>query len=177
MVVRRPSRTVIRPDDGEHVTMSTGIEVVYRISADDTGGAFAVVEHPVPPGAFVPPDTHRNEDELSYLVAGRIAAYVGGEVHELSAGSYLLKPRGVPHAFWNPADEPALMLELIWPPAMADAYREMARAEQRPGGPDREELMAIARRYGVLPNRELLPELEERYGVRAPDAYRRMADH
>lgn len=53
----------------------------------------------------------------------------------------------------------------------------MARAEQRPGGPDREELMAIARRYGVLPNRELLPELEERYGIRAPDAYRRMADH
>jgi hypothetical protein len=89
----------------------------------------------------------------------------------LGSGSYLIKPRGIPHAFWNPSEqEPALILEIIWPPALADAFREMVAAEQRPGGPDRAELVAIAKKYAVRPNPELVPELVDRHGVQLPDA-------
>jgi quercetin dioxygenase-like cupin family protein len=161
-------RIAIQPGDGERDSMATGVGVIYKIDSDDTGAAFALLEHPVPAGVFVPPHTHRREDELSYVASGRIMAWVGQQVHDLPTGSYLIKPRGIAHAFWNPTQEPALILEVIWPPAMASAFREMAQAEQRSGGPDQAEMAAIAAKYEIYPNPELVPWLVEKYGLRPP---------
>jgi hypothetical protein len=41
--------------------------VVFKVSGADTGGAFAVVEHPIEPGRLVLPHVHLHEDEYSYL--------------------------------------------------------------------------------------------------------------
>jgi hypothetical protein len=36
---------------------------------------------------------------------------IGDQFIEAPAGSYVIKPRGLPHAFWNPGSTPALALE------------------------------------------------------------------
>jgi hypothetical protein len=40
---------VVRPGEGRSVSLG-GMGVVFKVSGADTGGAFAVVEHPIEPG-------------------------------------------------------------------------------------------------------------------------------
>jgi mannose-6-phosphate isomerase-like protein (cupin superfamily) len=47
-------------------------------------------------------------------------------VLEAGPGDFVLKPRGVAHAFWNGGDVPARMLELISPAGFENYLRELA---------------------------------------------------
>jgi hypothetical protein len=57
-------RVEVKPGEGRSVSLG-GMGVVFKISGADTGGAFAVVEHPIEPGRLVPPHVHVREDEYS----------------------------------------------------------------------------------------------------------------
>jgi mannose-6-phosphate isomerase-like protein (cupin superfamily) len=47
--------------------------VRFMIDGETTEGRFSLVEHPLPPRALgAPLHTHRNEDEYSYVLEGRI---------------------------------------------------------------------------------------------------------
>lgn len=61
------------------------------------------MEHPVEPGIIVEPHTHQYEDELSYVVSGTIWARIGDREIEAPPSTYIWKPRGIMHTFWNPA--------------------------------------------------------------------------
>ena len=67
--------------------------------------------------------THRNEDEYSYVLEGRLGVQLGDEVLEAGPGELVFKPRGVPHAFWNAGDEPLRLLELISPAGFENYFR------------------------------------------------------
>jgi mannose-6-phosphate isomerase-like protein (cupin superfamily) len=78
--------------------------VRYLLEGEATGGAFAVVEHPIAPRVLAAPvHTHEREDEYSYVLEGRVGFQVGDEMRESGPGELVAKPRGTPHAFWNPA--------------------------------------------------------------------------
>ena len=87
------STTVVKPGEGRSVWLG-GMGVVFKVSGADTGGAFAVVEHPIEPRRLMLPHVHRHEDEYSYVLEGTIGERVGD--HEVAAGpgSYLIKARG-----------------------------------------------------------------------------------
>jgi quercetin dioxygenase-like cupin family protein len=78
-------------------------------------GDFSIVERPIDPGRMVHPHVHPHEDEFSYILEGEIGARVGDEVLQATIGSYVFKPRGLPHTFWNATTKPARLLELISP--------------------------------------------------------------
>ncbi len=60
----------LRPHGGTLVDLG-GLGVHFKVRGKQTGGAFAVVEHPISPGIIVEPHIHRHEDELSYVVEAR----------------------------------------------------------------------------------------------------------
>src|SRR5919202_205737 len=94
------------PSDGKSVYFS-GLGVRFMIDGDQAGGGFSLVEHPIDPHTLAAPlHRHANEDEYSYALEGRVGVQLGDEV---------FKPRGQWHAFWNPGDEPAKLLEIISP--------------------------------------------------------------
>jgi mannose-6-phosphate isomerase-like protein (cupin superfamily) len=101
--------------------------------------AFSLVEHPMAPGIIGSPiHTHSREDELSYVVSGMVQAQVGDNVITARAHEIIWKPRGVPHAFWNPGPARALILELIVPGGFERYFRELvALARASNGQPDR----------------------------------------
>jgi len=77
------------------------------IEAARAGEGFALVEHPIDPRSLAAPmHTHRNEDEYSYVLEGVVGVQIGDEVLEGRPGDLIVKPRGVPHAFWNAGDVP-----------------------------------------------------------------------
>src|SRR5579863_477964 len=103
---------------GDRLTIYLGgIQARPLISEHDHPGVgFCVIEAPIGPRTLAGPlHTHRHEDGCWYVVEGRFAAQVGDEVVSGGPGSLVLAPRGVPHTYWNPGDEPALYLEMCWP--------------------------------------------------------------
>src|SRR3954471_17529637 len=79
-----------------------GFGTRYVVSAEQTGGGFAVVDHELAARARgAPMHTHGREDEISHVTAGRLGVQIGNDVFEAGPGDTVVKPRGVAHALWN----------------------------------------------------------------------------
>jgi mannose-6-phosphate isomerase-like protein (cupin superfamily) len=100
------------------------------------GERFSVIEHPIPPRSLAAPlHFHHNEDEYSYVLEGRLGALLGDEVAEAGPGSWVFKPRGEWHTFWNAGDTPCRIIEVIRPAGFENYFREVAAVfEDAAGG-------------------------------------------
>src|SRR4051794_3294307 len=82
------------------------------LAATSSGPTFVV--HSLAPRALgAPLHTHRDQDEWSYVISGLVGVRVGAVTVTARAGDVVLKPRGVPHAFWNAGTAPARFLEVL----------------------------------------------------------------
>ena len=115
-----------------------GLGIQFKLDGTHTQGAFSVVEHPLEPGAFAPPHTHSREDEFSYVLEGTVGVKLGDQEFLVSHGSYIVKPRGIPHSFWNPGPEPARLLEIIAPAGFERYFVQLAALVNKNGPPDEE---------------------------------------
>ncbi len=117
--------------------------LVLRVGARRLGGAASIHEGVLAPDELVPPHTHSREDQCLYVVSGRVIVEVGDELVDAAAGSFVIKPMGLPHAFWNPAPSPAHVLEITSPGGFESFYDEMSMVE----GPD--DAAAVTDRYAM----------------------------
>jgi quercetin dioxygenase-like cupin family protein len=92
------SEILIGPDEGACLPV---LDIVHKVTAEVSGGSLKIEEWGLPPGEMIPPHTHAREDECSFVLEGEMKCYVDGEVVLAQKGSYVIKPRGVPHAFYN----------------------------------------------------------------------------
>ncbi len=158
------TRNVLGPLEGETVNLMA-LGVRFMIDSETTGGAFSLVEHPLPPRALgAPVHTHRNEDEYSYVLEGRIGVQLGDHVLEAGPGELVFKPRAVPHAFWNAGDEPARLLELISPGGFENYFRELAPLLAATE-PDEAAIGEVVARYDLEIDFGTIPVLAETHGL------------
>ncbi len=159
---------LVAPGDS-HLVPLIGLGVSFKISGEQTGGLFSVVEHPVEPGTLVRPHMHTREDECSYVLEGEIGAQIGDQVFRAGPGSYIFKPRGVPHTFWNAGPAPARLIEIITPAGLEHYFAELSEILGASRPPDFAKIANLYARYGCADAKlEWIPELEAKYGVRAP---------
>jgi quercetin dioxygenase-like cupin family protein len=147
--------------------MIGSIGVGFRLGGEETGGQVAIVEHPFPPGALVPPHVHTREDEFSIVTAGAIGFRSGSDEVVLEAGGYISKPRGELHSMWNAGTEEARMIEIITPAGFERFFAELADLCQA-GPPDRDILEPLAASYGLFFDPTWVPELVAKYGLNSP---------
>jgi hypothetical protein len=102
----------VGPGEGRSVSLG-GMGVVFKASGANTGGAFAIVEHP-------------------------IGAKVGDQEIVAGPGTYVIKPRELMHTFWNTGSGLARLLEVIAPAGFETYFIELAEAEV----PDRRQELA-----------------------------------
>ncbi|MGA5305744.1 cupin domain-containing protein [Nucisporomicrobium flavum] len=159
-----PPLTVVQPGGGRVGSLGD-IGVHFKLWGEDTGGAFAIVEHPFPVGALVAPHRHTREDEYSIVTEGEIGFRSGDREVVLGPGGYITKPRGELHAMWNAGAAPARMIEIITPAGFEHFFREVA--ELIAAGPAAAgEGGDLAERYGLaFGEPEWLPEIVERFGL------------
>src|SRR5262252_3387015 len=145
--------TVVGPDNGRDGFLGS-IGVRFMIDGSDAGERFSLVEHPMSPRALAAPlHLHTREDEYSFVLEGRMGALLGDDVVEAGPGDLVFKPRNQWHTFWNAADEPCRILEIISPAGFERFFAELVAL----GGAikaDPEELAALNERYGL----EMQPE-------------------
>ena len=156
---------VIAPGQGEGGSFG-GLGVQFKIDGTRTGGHFSIVEHPIDPRRLIRPHMHTTEDEYSFVIEGVIGARIGDEIVEGGPGTYIIKPRNVPHTFWNPTDQPARLLEIISPSGFENYFRELGQMIQAgpfsPAG--RAELEG---RFGFQPaGADWIADLKARFGLK-----------
>jgi quercetin dioxygenase-like cupin family protein len=94
----------IGPGEGAYLPV---LDITHKVTADSLDGALAIIEGSIPPGDMIPPHTHAREDECAFVLEGELTYDIGGEIIVARAGSFVLKPRGVYHAFCNTGTEAA----------------------------------------------------------------------
>ncbi len=163
---KTPPRILLEPKEGKLVWLG-GIGVVFKLFGKDTRGAFSIVEHPVRPKTLVPPHMHADTDEFSIVVDGKIGARIGDKVIEAMPGSYILKPRGIPHTFWNPGLKMAKIVEIISPPGFEKFFEEAAELFRIVRPPDIQEVKRVAAKYHTtLGWDDWVPELTTKYKLK-----------
>jgi mannose-6-phosphate isomerase-like protein (cupin superfamily) len=161
------ARTVLAADEGERVEFG-GLGVRFMIEAPQSGGTFALVEHPIGPRVLAAPlHTHEREDEYTYVLEGEVGVQVGDLVRVARPGDLVFKPRDVPHAFWNAGDAPARALEIISPAGFERYFAEIAPLlpPNHTGPPDLEALGAVMAKYRLDMDMDSIPMLVERHGL------------
>ena len=140
----------------EHGDTSGGPDPVrVVVSGDETGGRFALVETLERRGAEPPLHLPSREDELVYVLAGRVTFCRGDQDLRCGPGDGVLLPRGCEHGFRVASGE-ARLLVLLVPAGLEGYYRELGvptdgRQGQGAvdGRQDFERLVTVAARYGV----------------------------
>jgi len=154
---------VIGTRDGAAVATG-GVTDRSILDGPAVGGRFALVQHLFAPRALAAPmHRHRDEDEFSYVLTGRIGAVLGDEEFVGVAGDLIVKPRGQWHTFWNAGDEPAAVLEIISPAGLEELFRSFAAFA---GPPPPETLAEMAARYGCDLDFAATEPVIRRHGLR-----------
>jgi quercetin dioxygenase-like cupin family protein len=125
-----------------------------HLAGDKVGSRVSIVEFTAPPGDMPPLHRHDREDELFYVVEGRLAVHQPGRRLEGEVGSAMFAERGVPHAYEVLGDEPARFLVVATPAGFEEFVAEVARGADalclpEPSEPDPEKMAAVSRRYGI----------------------------
>ncbi len=154
--------TVVYPGEGKAISFA-GTGTIFKMYGDTTH-AYSVVEHPVDPHVLILPHVHTHEDQMSFVIEGEVGMKIGEEVFQATPGTYLFKPRGIPHTFWNPTDRPARIMEITSPSDFERYFDEFGDLYTQSGG-DVKQLQQLAQRYGLRYLIEWVPELSAKYGV------------
>lgn len=108
------------PQSGRTVTYGGGSSAELKITGEQNGGDWAVVEWHVRPGDEPPLHTHMREDETVYVLQGAITAFVGEQRIDVQAGSYAALPKGIEHGLTVLGEEARLLVTLA--PAGAEYF-------------------------------------------------------
>jgi len=127
------------------------LEIRYLMDGTVTGAGVGMFELTVPAGARVPPaHSHRDNEEVVYVLEGTLRYAVDDEVRDLEPGERMYTPRGSVHTFSNPHDRPARALVILTPDIGAQYFRDVAEVANAPGGPNPARMMEVMTRYGLV---------------------------
>lgn len=162
-------RVLVGPNEGPRLP---ALDIAHKVTAGDSDGSVVIDEWGLPPGETIPPHTHANEDECSFVLEGELTCYVGGRVVVAPKGSYVVKPRGVPHAFHNAGPRAVRVMEILTPGGSFEGYFD--EYEGIVSGSLDEDARRKARadlggRYGISWHDGLVPEVEASFGIRRED--------
>ena len=128
-----------------------GLEIRYLLDGTANGAGMGMFELTVAPGARVPPPhSHTGNEEIVYVLEGRLRYSVDGETRDLGPGERMYTPRGSVHAFSNPHGATARALIMLTPDIGLQYFRDVAEVAGAPGGPDPAAMAAVMTRYGLV---------------------------
>ena len=89
---------VVGKDEGEYVWFGGGL-LTFKVTAEQSDGAFTIVEDVAARGKTTPLHLHPDEDETFYVIEGELLVHIDGTEYTAGAGAIAFIPRGLPHAF------------------------------------------------------------------------------
>lgn len=122
--------------------------MVYKATAEDTGGAFSLALETTAPHSGLPLHVHHHEDEAMYILEGQYEIQCGGEVFPATDGAFVFLPKGVPNRYQNIADTPGRFLHITSPGGFEKLVEQISLVAVR-GPSDMEKIKENSRQHGV----------------------------
>jgi mannose-6-phosphate isomerase-like protein (cupin superfamily) len=146
----------VAPGEGRTLWV-LGELVTYKVTSDQTGGAYSLFEVATKPGTGAPPHVQYREDEAFYVLEGDYEFLVEDRTLRMPAGSLLYVPKGNLHVYKNVGEGMGRMLVSQTPGGLHERFSEEvgeeARDRRRPRVPEHPESLArtseIAAGYGI----------------------------
>jgi mannose-6-phosphate isomerase-like protein (cupin superfamily) len=107
-----------------------GSLATIKLDGRQTGGRFSLTEVHYPSGLEVPLHVHHHEDEVFYVLEGKIAYTIGNRRFEALPGQTIFAPKDVPHGFVGTSVEPVRYLILYAPAGYEDFIRDSSQPAQ-----------------------------------------------
>jgi quercetin dioxygenase-like cupin family protein len=155
--------TAVQHDGEEEVHDLFGVAHRILVASEQIGGAAAVVEITIPPGAGSVPHTNQREALAWYVIDGVVDFETEEGPRTLEPGGALFMVRHSRHRFANIGDRPARALMIALPGGIEAFFREAASALRTtlptaPPSPETVEAFAqVAARYGIELHTESIP--------------------
>ncbi len=140
--------TVLGADEGTRLQSGPGRDLVFKVTGEDTGGAFDYFTVEVAPEGGPPLHVHHRQEETIHVLKGRFKVRIGDELFELDEGGFAHLPSDTPHAFLNLTDEPGELI-MVFAPGGGHRFFEELGPATRNGTSDRTEIAAIFERHDM----------------------------
>lgn len=118
-------RPVVRAAGAARATWAMGSLFEHLLEPGEGDGSIGAALVTQPPGIATPLHRHTREAEAFFVLEGHLTYRAGDDVHELTDGSFIFLPTGVPHAFRVRGDRPARLLALTAPNGLLGLYDEV----------------------------------------------------
>jgi quercetin dioxygenase-like cupin family protein len=138
--------TVLAPGEGLRLQSGPGRDLIFKVTGEDTGGAFDYFIVEVAPKGGPPLHVHHRQEETIHALKGRYKIQIGEEIFTCEEGGFAYLPSNVPHAFLNLTDEQGEIVVVYTPGGGHKFYEELGPAT-RSGTPDRETVAAIFEKH------------------------------
>lgn len=115
---------------------------LIRMTADQTGGRFGLLEADIPAGEGPPLHVHEREDEFFRVLSGRFLFVCGDAATEVSEGGCVLLPRGVPHRFQNVGSTMGRLMVIVTPGGFEGYFGAVEKAGMA-------DLDPVSERFGI----------------------------
>jgi quercetin dioxygenase-like cupin family protein len=139
---------VLGPDEGLRLQSGPGRDLVFKLTGDETGGAFDYFIVDVAPHGGPPLHVHHGQEEAIHVLSGRFKVRIGDETFRCDPGGFAYLPSGVPHAFLNLTGEPAQIV-VVYTPGGGHRFYEELGPLTRNGAPDRATVAACFARHDM----------------------------
>ncbi len=91
--------TIRSAEDGEQRWFFGGGIHTWKVTSQESGGAFMLFEDAMDEGKATPLHIHPSSDETMYVLEGEILMHIDGREYRVGPHGLAVAPRGVPHAF------------------------------------------------------------------------------
>jgi len=116
---------VLARGEGLRLQSGPGRDLIFKVTGEDTGGAFDYFIVEVAPKGGPPLHVHHKQEETIQVLKGRYKIRIGDEIFYLDEGGFAYLPSKVPHAFLNLTDQPGEIIVVYTPGGGHKFYEEL----------------------------------------------------
>ncbi len=135
-------QTVLAPEEGLRLQSGPGRDLIFKVTGEDTSGAFDYFICEVAPNGGPPLHVHHHQHETLHAVKGRFKVQIAEQSSVIEPGGFAYLPAGKPHAFLNLTDEPGELIMVFAPGGGHKFFEELAPLA-RGATPDRAAIAAV----------------------------------
>jgi quercetin dioxygenase-like cupin family protein len=139
---------VLVSGEGLRLQSGPGRELIFKVTGEDTGGAFDYFIVQVAPRGGPPLHVHHTREETIHVLKGRYKVRIGDEIYYVEEGGFAYMPSNLPHTFLNLTDLPGELI-VVYTPGGGHKFYEEFGPIARMGPPDPKVIGPLFTKYDM----------------------------
>jgi quercetin dioxygenase-like cupin family protein len=139
---------VLPQGEGLRLMSGPGRDLIFKVTGEDTGGAFDYFIVEVAPHGGPPLHVHHKQEETIHVVKSHFKIRIGDATVYCEEGGFAYLPSKIPHAFLNLTDEQGEIIVVYTPGGGHKFYEELGPLT-RNGSPDHKIVAQLFAKYNM----------------------------